>query len=53
MCYLGAECYKMFGIYSNGMPYTYYSEAIKENWIEVIENKPKGTEKHPEPTYWK
>jgi hypothetical protein len=43
----------MFGIYSNGMPYTNYSEAIKENWIEVIENKPKGTEKHPEPKYWK
>lgn len=53
LCYLGAECYKMFGVYSKGMPYTFYSEAIKENWIEVLENKPPGTKGHPEPKYWK
>lgn len=53
LCYLGAECYKMFGIYSKGMPYTYYSEAVKENWIEVVETIPTGAEKHPEPKYWK
>jgi len=53
LCYLGAECYKMFGIYSKGMPYTYYTEAIKENWIEVLESKPPGTKNHPEPKYWK
>ena len=53
LCYLGAECYKMFGIYSDGMPYTYYHEAIKENWIEVVETKPEGTMHHPEPKYWK
>jgi len=53
LCYLGAECYKMFGVYSNGMPYTDYNEAIKENWIEVIETKPEGTMHHPEPKYWK
>lgn len=53
ICYLGAGCYKMFGVYSTGMPYTYYNEAIKENWIEVVEARPKGTERHPEPKYWK
>ena len=29
LIYLGGECYKMFGVYSKGMPYTHYSEAIK------------------------
>ena len=53
LCYLGAECYKMFGIYSKGMPYIHYSDAKKENWIEVLESKPPGTENHPEPKYWK
>ena len=53
LIYLGGECYKMFGVYSKGMPYTYYSEAIKENWIEVVESKPLGAENHPEPKYWK
>ena len=55
LCYLGAECYKMFGIYSKGMPYTLIIRAreLKENWIEVLESKPPGTENHPEPKYWK
>lgn len=51
--YLGGECFKMFGVYSNGMPYTNYNDAIKENWIEVLEERPKGCENHPEPKYWK
>ena len=52
MCYLGAECYKMFGIYSKGMPYTNYNEANKENWLEVVEKNPTNGN-HPEPKYWK
>ena len=52
ICYLGSACYKMFGIYSWGMPMTYYSDAIKENWIEVLESAPPGTESHPEKKYW-
>jgi hypothetical protein len=53
--YLGSDCFKMFGIYSKKMQNTERSvrEAIKENWIEVVEKKPKGTENHPEPKYWK
>ena len=50
---LGSDCFKMFGLYTKMMPYTYYSEAKTENWIEVIEKKPPGTENHPEPKYWK
>ena len=53
LCYLGGECYKMFGVYSKGMPNTYYNDAIKENWIEVLESVPPGAEKHPEKKYWK
>jgi hypothetical protein len=53
ICYIGAECYKMFGVYSKGMPYQHYNDAIKENWIEVRESVPPGAEKHPEKKYWK
>jgi CMP-N,N'-diacetyllegionaminic acid synthase len=53
LCYIGAECYKMFGIYSKGMSAKWYSSAIKENWIEVLESAPPGTETHPEKKYWK
>ena len=53
LIYLGAECFKMFGVYSEGMPYTYYFDAVKENWIGVVEKRPPGTENHPEPKYWK
>ena len=51
--YLGSDCYKMFGIYSKMMPYTYQYSAKTENWIEVVEKQPPGTENHPEPKYWK
>lgn len=51
--YLGSDCYKMFGIYSKMMPYIYQYNAKTENWIEVVEEKPSGTENHPEPKYWK
>lgn len=51
--YLGSDCYKMFGIYSNAMPFHMRCNAVTENWIEVVEDKPMGTENHPEPKYWK
>ena len=53
--YLGSDCYKMFGIYSEMMPYTHHIRhgAKTENWIEVVENQLPGTENHPEPKYWK
>ena len=53
LIYLASDCFKMFGVYSKMMPYTYFTEAIPENWIEVIEEVPKGCENHPEKRYWK
>ena len=53
LVYIGSDCFKMFGVYSKGMPYTYYDDAIKENWIEVVEELPEGCKNHPEPKYWK
>jgi hypothetical protein len=53
LIYLASDCFKMFGVYSKMMPYTYYADAIKENWIEVVEEVPKGCENHPEKRYWK
>ena len=43
----------MFGVYSHLMPYTHEHEAIKENWIEVVDTLPEGCKNHPEPKYWK
>lgn len=34
--YLGSKCYTMFGLYSNGIPCD-DPEAIRENWVEIIE----------------
>ena len=53
LIYLGSDCFKMFGVYSKGMPFTYCEEANTQNWIEVIEERPPGCENHPEPKYWK
>lgn len=53
LIYLGSDCFKMFGIYSKMMPYTYFSKAVTENWIEVVEEVPVGCENHPEKRYWK
>jgi hypothetical protein len=53
LIYLGSDCFKMFGVYSKLMPYTYFEDAIKENWIEVVETLPEGCENHPEKRYWK
>jgi hypothetical protein len=53
LLYLGGECFKMFGVYTSRMPYTLYSDALKENWIEAVETRPPGTENHPEPKYWR
>jgi hypothetical protein len=53
LVYLGSDCFKMFGIYSKLMPYTYFSDAIIENWIEVVEELPKGCINHPEKKYWR
>ena len=53
LVYIGSDCFKMFGVYSKGMPYSYYDDAIKENWIEVVEELPEGCKNHPEPKYWK
>lgn len=36
--YLGSDCYKMFGIYSKGMPIPIHDiEVNKDGWIEVLE----------------
>ena len=47
LVYIGSDCFKMFGVYSKGMPYNYYDDAIKENWIEVVEELPEGCKNHP------
>jgi hypothetical protein len=53
LIYLGSDCFKMFGVYSAGMPYQHLVDAKHENWIEVVEPLPEGCENHPEPKYWK
>lgn len=52
LLYLGSACFTMFGVYSEMIP-CIDSRAIKENWIEVVEELPEGCENHPEKRYWK
>lgn len=54
LIYLGSDCYKMFGLYSKGMPIpTWDKDAIAENWIEIIEECDSKCKEIDGGKYWK
>ena len=54
LVYLGSDCLRMFGIYSRGgMPRGGVPGAVPGRWLEVLEGRPRGAERHPEPKYWR
>lgn len=54
LIYLGSDCYKMFGIYSKGMPIPIHDKDVNINgWIEVLEDCDERCKNIDQGKYWK
>ena len=52
--YLASYCYRMFGIYSEGMPIPlWYTDVKKDGWIPVLENCDPRCSNIDQGKYWK
>jgi hypothetical protein len=51
--YLGSDCYKMFGIYSDGMPIPRDNDVNKDGWMQVVEQCDPRCRNIDAGKYWK